>query len=188
LTTPDVRRRQTVARWAALAGFVLVFALGTCDVLTREEDPDPRPTTTTTSTSSTSTTSTTATSAATPDGPPIVIAIPPPEAEKPNGGGENTPSFAERVQTPGVVLLAQLGVALLAALLVAAAIQRVMLGRYGFKIGGLEVSEVDETDVEALEETIANVKKDATAKTAAVARKLKRLEDRVAELEQQPGE
>lgn len=53
---------------------------------------------------------------------------------------------------------------LVAAFLAGAAAQRVVLGRYGFKIGTLEVPEV-ESDIEALEATLAEVKRNATARS-----------------------
>lgn len=151
--------------------FVIVAALGTWAVLGIRDDPDPRPTPTTTT--PTTTTSTTLSPAAA--GPPVVV-VAPPAAPKADGDAER--SFADRVTTPGVVLLAQLGVVLLAAFLMGAAVQRVLLGKYGFKIGTVEVPEV-ESDIEGLEATVADVKRNATAKIAALAKRLRELEQRL---------
>ncbi len=150
-TGPQVatpRDRRETARIAALVTFLIVVVLGTILVLKLETDPDPRaPTSTTT----TSTTVVMPAPPAVPDGQPVVILLPAPAtaADAASGASEDR-GFAERVFTPGVVALAQLGVALLAALLAAAAVQRALLSRYAFKIGSFEVSELGEEDVEGL--------------------------------------
>lgn len=149
---------------------MMVAGFGSWAVLTIGSDPDPRPSPTTTTTTAATTTSV--------DGAegPIVVVAPPPASTDDKGDGER--SFSDRVTTPGVVLLAQLGVVLLAAFLMGAAVQRVLLGKYAFKAGTLEVPEV-ESDIEGLEATIADVKKNATAKIAALAKRLKELEQRL---------
>lgn len=161
--------RRIVARQAAGAGFMLVVVLGTWAVLGIGSDPDPRPAPTTTMAPTT-------TSSAPAAGTPVVVVVPPPASG--SGGAGAAPSFSDRVTTPGVVLLAQLGVVLLAAFLLAAAIQRVVLGRYAFKVGTVEVPEV-ESDIEGLEATLADVKRNATAKIAALAKRLNELEQRL---------
>ncbi len=159
--------RRIVARQAAGAGFMLVAVLGAWAVLGIRSDPDPRPAPTTTTMASTTTSSAPAA------GTPVVVVVPPPASS--SGGAGGGPSFSDRVTTPGVVLLAQLGVVLLAAFLLAAAIQRVVLGKYAFKVGTVEVPEV-ESDIEGLEATLADVKRNATAKIAALAKRLNEIE------------
>lgn len=161
-----------MARWAAGIVFVIVAGLGTWAVLGVGDDPDPRPTPKTTTTTATTAT----TSPGTATGAPVVVVVPPApsKADVPGAGR----SLSDRVATPGVVLLAQLGVVLLAAFLMGAAVQRVFLGKYGFKIGTVEVPEV-ESDIEGLEVTIAEVKKNSTVKIAALARRLEELERRL---------
>ena len=58
------------------------------------------------------------------------------------------PSLLDRVASPAVVFLLQLGFALLAAVVAAAALQRVMLGEYAFSLGPLTIPAVSREDVE----------------------------------------
>lgn len=58
------------------------------------------------------------------------------------------PSLLDRVASPAVVFMVQLGFALLAAVVAAAALQRVMLGEYAFSLGPLTIPAVSRADVE----------------------------------------
>jgi hypothetical protein len=60
-------------------------------------------------------------------------------------------SFLERVLGGNGVAVLQIGAALLAAFAAGAVTQRVLLGQYGFKLGGFELSEIAGASTEALE-------------------------------------
>ena len=81
------------------------------------------------------------------------------------------PGFLERVLGEDAIVLA---FALLAAVVLAAAVQRVIMGQYGFKVGVLEVNDLVDTSSEAvkkLEKSVDILKEEKAAKADVATKK-----------------
>lgn len=153
--------RRTIADLFAGVLFVVILAVGTALVIADESGSDPGAAVTNVTTSGADavegmTTTTTATDA---KGDETVTTVessgtPPTGETVTTTETKGSPSLVERLL--GTEVLA-LGFALLIAVLLAAVIQRVVMGQYGFKFAGLEVSNLIDESASALDEVKGSI-------------------------------
>lgn len=76
----------------------------------------------------------------------------------------------ERALAPGGLLLVRLGIAALAAFLAGAVVQRTLLGRFGIKVGGLEVPELEKAAA-ASDDALSQLAAEVAGQQAAIQRR-----------------